>query len=159
MSLVSVTTELPLSAHRARELAAVPEVMQFVLAPVLTFDMDESPPPDVALEPGFRARGRVRWLGFIPSWTHEIEVVRLDDLEIYTNEHGGPVKVWNHRLTFEPVSENACRYTDEIEVEGGVQGLVAAVFVRLMFRHRQRRWRLLASLLAADRDRAGPGER
>lgn len=153
MSSVTVTTELPLSARRARELAAVPEVMQFVLAPVLAFSMQEAPPPDVAMTQGFRASGRVRWFGVIPSWVHEIEVVRLDDLEIYTNERGGPVKVWNHRLTFTPLSATSCRYTDELEVEDGLHGVVVRLFVRLMFRHRHRRWRLLAAVLAADRDR------
>ncbi|WLP88926.1 hypothetical protein [Gordonia sp. NB41Y] len=157
MTIVSLTTDLPLSAARVRELAAVPEVMQFVLAPVLSFSMEQAPPPDAAVTPGFRARGRVRWLGVIPSWTHQIEIVRLDDLEIYTRERGGPVHVWNHRLTFEPTSATTCRYTDEVEVESGARGLVAATFVRLMFRHRHRRWRLLVSVLAAERDRTGAG--
>lgn len=156
MSIVSVTTELPISARRARELAAVPEVMQFVLAPVLAFSMEQAPPPDVAVAPGFRARGRVRWLGVIPSWTHQIEVVRLDDLEIYTHERGGPVHVWNHRLTFEHLSDTSCRYTDEVEVDSGLRGVVGRLFVRSMFAHRHRRWRLLATVLAADRDRNAP---
>ncbi|WP_043451810.1 SRPBCC family protein [Jongsikchunia kroppenstedtii] len=149
MTIVSISTELPLSAHRARALAAVPEVMLFVLAPVLSFAMDEAPEPGTAVEPGFRARGRVRWLGVIPSWTHEIEVVRLDENEIYTREHGGPVHTWNHRLTFEPVGADSCRYTDEIEIDGGVTGWLTGLFVRAMFRHRHRRWQTLAALVRA----------
>ncbi|MGX6510707.1 hypothetical protein [Rhodococcus sp. SJ-2] len=153
MTTISTTTDLPLSAERARQLAAIPEVMQFVLAPVLTFAMDEAPPPDVSVTPGFCARGRVKWLGVIPTWTHEIRIVRLDDLEIYTHERGGPVRRWNHRLAFFPLDETTCRYTDEVEVEEGLRGWGTALFARVIFRHRHRRWRLLASVLAAERDR------
>lgn len=129
-------------------MAAVPEVMLFVLAPVLSFAMDEAPPAGVPVEVGFSARGRVRWLGLIPSWTHEITVRHLDELEIYTNERGGPVHVWNHRLTFEPLGPERCRYTDTIEVEDGARGLLTTLFVRAMFRHRHRRWRTLAATVA-----------
>lgn len=149
MATISINTELPLPAARARAMAAVPDVMLFVLAPVLAFDMDEAPPIGVPVEPGFSARGRVRWFGVLPSWVHEITVRRLDEFEIYTNEHGGPVQVWNHRLTFEPLGLDRCRYTDTIEIEDGARGLLTGMFVRAMFRHRHRRWRILAAAVAA----------
>lgn len=158
MTTVSISTELPLSADRTRHLAAVPEVMQFVLAPVLTFAMNEAPAPNVPITTGFCARGHVKWLGILPTWTHEIRVVHLDDLEIFTNERGGPVRTWNHRLTFVPLADMRCRYTDEVEVEDGFRGWGAALFAWIIFRHRHRRWRLLASVLAAERDRGGRDE-
>ncbi|GAA4642268.1 hypothetical protein [Gordonia humi] len=156
MAVVTTSVELPVSAARARRLAAVPEVMQFVLAPVLTFSTDEFPAPDVAITPGFSASGRVKWLGVLPTWTHRITVIALDDLEVYTKERGGPVRVWNHRLTFEPTGENSCRYTDRVETEHGPRGWGTTVFARLIFRHRHRRWHLLTSMLAAERDRSRP---
>lgn len=60
---------------------------------------------------------------------------------IYTHEHGGPVHTWNHRLTFTPLDEHRCRYTDEIETDDGIKGLGTRLFIRLMFTHRHRRWR------------------
>ncbi|GAB10522.1 hypothetical protein GOARA_058_00050 [Gordonia araii NBRC 100433] len=149
MAVVTVSSELPLSAARAAAMAAVPDVMLFVLAPVLSFSMDEAPAPGEPIEPGFTATGRVWWLGFIPTWKHTISVVSLDALEIYTNEHGGPVHTWNHRLRFEPLGEHRCRYTDEIEVEDGLRGLPMRGFVRLMFGHRHRRWQTLAAVANA----------
>ncbi|GED99229.1 hypothetical protein [Gordonia crocea] len=149
MAVVSISTELPLSAARARAMAAVPEVMLFVLAPVLTFSMEQAPPPGEAVTPGFTATGRVWWLGVIPSWRHTISVVRLDESEVYTNEHGGPVDTWNHRLRFEPLGPDRCRYTDEIEVADGPRGALTRVFVRLMFAHRHRRWQTLAAVVNA----------
>ncbi len=79
---------------------------------------------------------------------HHLRVVRVADNEIYTNEHGGPVKTWNHRLTFEPLTASSCRYTDEIETDPGLLGVPSRLFARLMFRHRHRRWRSLTRVLA-----------
>jgi hypothetical protein len=39
-------------------------------------------------------------------------------------------------------------YTDEIEIESGLHGVATRIFVPLMFRHRHRRWRQLATVLA-----------
>ncbi|WP_132992556.1 hypothetical protein [Gordonia zhaorongruii] len=149
MTLVRVTSEIPLSARRARTLAATPDVMEFVLAPVVTLATDDMPPPGTRLSPGLAVRGRLRWFGVIPAWTHRIEVVRLDDLEIYTHEHGGPIRVWNHRLTFEPTGEQSCRYTDEIELDDSLVGRLSRPLVRLLFRHRHRRWRQVAAIARA----------
>lgn len=149
MATVSISTTLPIPAPQARALAATPEIMLFVMAPILSFSMEQALPPGEPIEPGFSARGRVRWLTFIPSWKHEITVVALDDLEVRTRERGGPVKVWNHHLVFEPLDDESCRYTDEIEVEDGLRGLGTRTFIHLMFRHRHRRWRSVAAIVRA----------
>lgn len=145
MSTVALHTELPIPAERAAALARKPELMQFVLAPVLT--MPSLTAPD-RLEVGTRASARLWWFGVIPAWTHHLQIKELDDLVIYTNEHGGPVRTWNHRLTFTPLDEHRCRYTDEIETDDGIKGLGTRLFIRLMFAHRHRRWRMLAAILA-----------
>ncbi len=145
MAKVKLSTELPLPAEEAAALARKPELMRFVLSPVLQardIDIPET------IEVGTHAAGRFWWFGVIPGWTHHITVRRLEPMEIYTNEHGGPVKVWNHRLTFEPIDDHRCRYTDEIEVEDGLRGAPTRAFIRLMFAHRHRRWRRLAAILA-----------
>jgi hypothetical protein len=76
-------------------------------------------------------------------------LMKLDAAEIETREHGGPVHKWNHRLTFAPIGENRCLYTDEIETDDGLSGFVTRLFIRVMFRHRHHRWRLLTEILAA----------
>ncbi|MGV9677282.1 hypothetical protein ACWDSJ_18550 [Nocardia sp. NPDC003482] len=53
----------------------------------------------------------------------------------------------DHRLIFEPVDAGHCRYTDEIEIDDGWRGAPTRLFVRLMFRHRHRRWHRLAEIL------------
>jgi hypothetical protein len=145
VSNVRLSTELPISAETAFALAQKPELLKFVVAPILRMPRLEMPD---RLEPGAEGSARLWWFGVIPAWTHHLRLVRLGDNGIYTNEHGGPVHTWNHRLTFEPLTVTSCRYTDEIETDPGLRGVGTRMFARLMFRHRHRRWRLLARLLA-----------
>ncbi|MBB4682632.1 SRPBCC family protein [Amycolatopsis jiangsuensis] len=144
MASTARTTELPLSADVAAQLARSPEVMAFVMSPVLRLYRMDVPEH---IEAGTRGKARLWWFGMFPSWTHHITVERLDPLEIRTDEHGGPVHTWRHRLTFVPLGEHRCRYTDEIVTDDGWRGAPTRLFVRLMFRHRHRRWHQLARML------------
>jgi hypothetical protein len=95
-----------------------------------------------------RAHRSLRFLGVLPGWTHTLRVERLAEREIASREHGGPVKQWNHTLTFEPTSPSTCRYTDSVEVRAGVATPLVALFAHLIYRYRQARWRALARVLA-----------
>ncbi|TCJ95679.1 hypothetical protein [Nocardia alba] len=146
MSKVTLTIELPIAADVACALARTPELFAYVVAPIISVPRLRMPD---RIEPGVVGEARLWWFGVIPTWRHHLRLVELDPLHIYTNEWGGPVRTWNHRLRFEPVGESRCRYTDEIEVDDGIRGLGARLFVHLMFRHRHRRWREFATVLAA----------
>ena len=141
--IVKVTTELPIAAEAACELAQKPAVFRHVVWPVFTIGAV----PD-HLEEGEEISARLYFLGLIPAWTHHLKLVSAGPREVYSNEHGGPVSTWNHRLTFEPTSETSCRYTDEVEIEAGISTFPAVLFAHLVYRWRQRRWRTLARLLA-----------
>ena len=144
MSKVTLTTELAMSAGAAAALARKPEMMAYVLSPVLRIYHLEVPDN---IEVGTQGSARFWLFGVIPAWTHHLTVIQLDPTEIYTHEHGGPVHTWNHRLTFEPVDDQRCRYIDEIETDDGLRGAPTRLFIKLMFRYRHRRWRTLANIL------------
>ncbi len=154
MSKVTLSTELPLRAEVACALARTPELFAFVMAPIISVPRLEIPD---RVEPGVEGVARLWWFGVVPAWRHHLRLVRLTDREIYTNEWGGPVRIWNHHLTFEPIGENRCHYTDEIEVQDGLRGFGVRMFVHVMFRHRHRRWRRLATLLAQGEIDIRPG--
>jgi ligand-binding SRPBCC domain-containing protein len=145
MSKVTLTTELPIPAETACALAAKPEFLRYVLWPVVQMRFGSF--PDL-VEVGAGGSARLWFFGIIPGWMHHLTVKALGATEIYTNEHGGPVRTWNHRLTFSPVDENRCRYTDEVETDDGWSSLPTRAFIHLMFRYRHRRWRALARVLA-----------
>ena len=145
MSKVTLTSELPIPAELAGALARKPEMLRYLLRPVLHAYRVDIPEP---IEVGTQGSARLWWFGVIPAWTHHLVIRQLDSTEIYTNEHGGPVKKWHHRLTFEALDDQHCRYTDEIEIDDGLRGVATRFFIKLMFRRRHRRWRALALILA-----------
>jgi hypothetical protein len=88
----------------------------------------------------------------IPAWKHEIRIVRVDEAArvIYTNERGGGVRKWNHRITIKPLSDDRCRYTDEIDIGAGPITPLVWAYAHVFYRYRQRRWRKLARRLRSE---------
>jgi hypothetical protein len=138
-----IQTDLPISAELAQELAQKPATFLHVVWPFI----GASGFPPRAAE-GDQLSARLRFFCVLPAWRHRLRIVHIRPGEIYTNESGGPVRTWNHRLTFAPTSAASCRYTDEVEVEAGALTPIVWLFVQLMFRYRQARWRRLAAVLA-----------
>ncbi|MGA8744411.1 MAG: hypothetical protein WB507_00925 [Solirubrobacterales bacterium] len=146
---ITVGTELSIPAGCAYELAQRPATIQHVLWPWLTIT-PETQVPERIVE-GACISLHLRWLGMIPGWTHQIRIERFTPEEIVSHEYGGPIAVWNHRLTFAATSPTSCRYTDTVEIQARRRVLtpLAAMFAALMYRYRQARWRALARVLAA----------
>lgn len=132
-----------MAAEDARALARRLELFKYVVWPVLRVPLRETGEFSVGSE--FSAR--LWFFQVIPGWTHHLKIVTDDELELYTNERSGPARIWNHRLTFVPTGKSSCRYTDEIEVEGGLLGVGTAAFIRIFFAYRQWRWRRLARIV------------
>lgn len=156
---VSVTSELPLDARTAAQATHKLATMDYVMRPYLTIQVSietidrvlaQTTGPGLPI--GVELEGRLKLLGVIPLWRHKLTIVEQTELMLYTNETSGPVRIWNHRLTFEPLGAGRCRYTDEIEIESGVLGAGTALFIRLFFAHRHRRWQKLAPRLVQFAD-------
>jgi hypothetical protein len=98
---------------------------------------------------GEAARVRVLLFHLVPTWTQELRIVRVDDQrrEIFTNEKGGMIRVWNHRMHVQPVSPTRCRYSDEVEIDAGLWTPLVWFWASLFFSYRQMRWRKLARSL------------
>ena len=141
--LVRVSTDLPIPAETACQLAQKAATFRYVVWPLFTIGAIPE-----QLEVGDETSARLYFLGLLPAWRHRLRLVSIAPREIYTNEGGGPVQVWNHRLTFEPRSEQTCRYTDEIEIHAGPATLPTVLFAQLAFRWRHRRWRTIARVIA-----------
>jgi hypothetical protein len=154
---VTVRTDLPISAQRAFELAHKLNIFDHVVWPLLSFEVSDEDRARAAdptsFGPGDTFSARLKFLMFIPAWIHTLTIVgdgtNADGaFELYTNESSGPVRTWNHRLTFEPTGETSCRYSDQVEVEGGIMTAPSALFVKVFFRYRQWRWRQLAAAIS-----------
>lgn len=148
---VAVSSELPIPARKVAELVTRPALMRHVLWPIITF-------PDLPERWGEHADGdregatvvQLRLLGVLPLWRHTVRVAHADpeNLVAVTEEHGGPVRMWRHRLTAVPLGPDRCRYTDEVEIDAGRLTGASRVVARLLYRYRHRRWAALARVLA-----------
>jgi ligand-binding SRPBCC domain-containing protein len=152
--LVRVSTVLDASPEAAWRAVKRPETLAHVTRGLLGFRPKGGMPEDWGA--GTVVRARLFFFGVLPAWTHEIRVVRVDDAarEIYTNERGGPVRGWNHRITIGPAGPSRALYTDEIEVRAGPLTPLVWLYAQLFYRYRQARWRRLARRLPPQ---AAPG--
>jgi len=87
--------------------------------------------------------------GFLPLGHHTIQVVTLDPLrhELYTEESGTLVRVWNHAITLRTDNQGRTVYQDALELDAGRFTPVLWVLAGLFYRYRQARWRALAPTL------------
>lgn len=142
---VAVSSELPIPAGTVAELVTRPALMRHVLWPIITFpDLPEEYDVEHGVTVGLSL------FGVLPLWRHAIRVVEADRdaFVAVTEEHGGPVRRWRHRLTAVPLDDDRCRYTDEVEIDAGALTVVARLVANGLYTYRHRRWRALARVLA-----------
>jgi hypothetical protein len=139
-----VSTTLPLPAAAAWDTVKRPETLRYVTKGLLGFRSEGELPAQFAAGETYRVR--LLFFGFVPAWCHEIHLVRVDDVhrEILTDEHGGAVKEWHHRITIDERGPWRSHYTDEIEIAAGPLTPLVWLYAQLIFRYRRRRWRRLA---------------
>ena len=90
---------------------------------------------------------RLLFFNFIPAWKHSLRFARVDEARqiIDSEETGGPVTTWNHRIQIEPIDSTRCRYSDTIDIRAGIFTLPVALFAHTIYRYRQWRWRSSAA--------------
>jgi len=146
--IARISTELEAPAETIWALLKRTETLLYVTRGVLGLPAAKRWPADWRV--GDEARGRLWFFHVIPGWEHRIRPVAVDESrrELLTNEQGGIVKVWNHRLWVEPLPGGRSRYTDEIAIEAGLWTPPVWAIAHLFYRYRQARWRGLARVLA-----------
>jgi len=94
---------------------------------------------------GDEGAGWLRLFHVVPFTRWSIRVVQVDPVHrtIRTNEHGWPIRRWDHTLEVEPTA-TGCRYTDGLVLDAGVLTPVVARVAALIFRYRHHRCRGIA---------------
>jgi len=94
--------------------------------------------------------------GFIPFGNHKIILKKLDKENkiILSNEYNKIVKIWNHLIFMKNIGENEIKYTDEVEIYAdeveiyaGIFTLFTAIWAKLFYKHRQKKWKRISMLL------------
>ena len=148
MRTISVSTELAAPAEAVWAAVRTPEAFVHVARGMLRY-----PAAERHGRPWRAGDDIVGWtwlFGVLPFSRHRLVVVRVDDGDrtLETNEGGGIVRTWDHRIVVEPHGDR-CRYEDRIDIDAGPLTLAIAGFAAVFYRYRQRRWRRLAPVLAA----------
>lgn len=140
--IVQISTKLEISAEKAWQTVKKSSTLAFITKGLLGFSQDNFPTEWKESE---TVSTRLFLFNFIPAWKHEIHFGRIDDkqAELYTNEKGGIISVWNHLIKIEAVNEQSCYYTDKIEIEAGILTPMIWCFAQVFYRYRQRRWQFI----------------
>ena len=124
-----------------------PETLIYVSAPLIRFT-PRAPAalPDRWSEQTYRVS--MRLFGVLPLGTQWIRVSwPTPDGELrYVRDNGSGTLAarWDHLISIAPEGAGT-RYTDRVDVEAGVLTGVTALFARVFYAHRQRRWRALVA--------------
>jgi hypothetical protein len=148
------STELDASVDLIWAAARSPQAFRFV-----TRGLVDWRPVRGRVEPWREGEEATGWLllgGVFPFSRHRIRVVEIDegDHVLRSDESGGPIRSWKHDIHVEPIDGGRTHYTDVIAIDAGRLTLVVAAIAWVFYGERQRRWRLLAPVLAGtDRSR------
>jgi len=151
MATVIVTTELAAPADVVFGAVRTVDAFELVTAGLVRYAPTRGrsgPIPE-----GEELRGWLLLGGVLPISRHRLRVERIDPAArvLLTDEGGGPVRRWRHRIEVTPLDDGRCRYSDEIDIDAGALTPLVRAFAEVFYRARQRRWRRLAPLLAAAR--------
>lgn len=140
---VHVTTTLPTTPEHFWSDLSQPASLQFVAAPLVTFEPLEAGGLGDTWQVDKTYTLRLRLLGVVPLGHHHIRLIRLDRAAniIESRESGWLIPVWNHTIRFRALSTNQIHYSDEVDIQAGILTVFIWAFAQVFYRHRQRRWR------------------
>jgi len=145
--IATIQTYFKTSADTAWETLKKKDTFLFITDGFLGFSGNKKWPEK--FYEGLVIDSRLFFFHIFPSWKHRLLVVKVDDVnkELYSNENGGPIKIWNHLIKIEPEADQSCKYTDQIEIEAGLLTPFVWGYAHVFYRYRQKRWRKLIQLL------------
>ncbi|RJP94851.1 MAG: hypothetical protein C4518_02490 [Desulfobacteraceae bacterium] len=141
--IATIQTHFDIPADKAWNILKQKDTFLYITRGFLGFAGNRAWPE--AFSEGQEIRTRLIFFHFLPAWKHVLRVIRMDDRarELYSNEMGGAVRVWNHLIKIEPESDSRCRYTDQIDIRAGWMTLGVWLYAHVFYRYRQSRWKRL----------------
>ncbi|MFZ1990000.1 MAG: hypothetical protein WAW96_09545 [Alphaproteobacteria bacterium] len=152
MATISRTSVLPVAAEELWRAVHDPNVLRRVVAPLLALEpLEPKVYPDEFMPATYIVS--VKAFGWLPLGRQAINVSHpapepgesLPRYVLHDKGSGDLARVWDHRITIEPLSETTCRLTDVVDVEAGALTPFVAVFARILLRHRHGQLAAIAS--------------
>ena len=141
---IRVRSRLAAPADQIWQLLLSKKTFLFITEGMMTFT-DSEDWPEPLFSSDTKIDTKVCLFGRGPASPHQVRILRVDEVkqEIDTEESGGLVSVWNHRMRVDAVSREESLYTDHIELQAGLITPLVWPFAFLYYRYRHRRWRKL----------------
>lgn len=138
MVTVRVSSEYPVTQEHLWKHLLRSSTLVYVTFDMQEFSAAESFPEQ--WQEGTEVVTDVQIFGLATVKDYKIKFTKVDESvgEIHTEESGGSVKKWNHIMRAERITSKSCRYTDEVEIQGGVATPLIYAYASYMYRRRQR---------------------
>jgi hypothetical protein len=146
---VYVETILECPPERVWAEVQTSRLLQEVIYPLLKF----TPLPGMAFpekwQPDSIVLGSGYAFSFIPLGIHTLRFECIDarKRQITTRESNFFVRQWDHVISVNRAPGGSTHYSDEIEIDAGLLTPIVWLYATIFYRHRQRRWRLIARRL------------
>ena len=144
--LLQISTTLPCSVEEAVKQVKTPQLLRFVANPLVQFT-----PVDPPAFPATWSAGtywvQLKLFGLVPFGRQAVVIsfpVVKNSFALRDNGHSALIASWDHLITIAP-SEHGSYYEDRVNLSAGALTPFVWVFAWIFYRHRQRRWRLLAN--------------
>lgn len=143
---LTVRSEIPMDIDSAWKNVKTPALLEFVAEGMIRFKpAGEGFPKQWEVGETY---GVKMWVfGFIPfGGTHYLFIDNIDEQNhtITTKEWDRGAKVWNHTILMKDLGEGRIYYEDSITIYGGLMTGMITSFAKRFYKHRQKRWQLVA---------------
>ncbi|MBZ0246287.1 MAG: hypothetical protein K8H85_10095 [Cyclobacteriaceae bacterium] len=143
---LTVTSIIPIDIETAWEKVNKSALLELVSKGKIKFIPTEGKFPEI-WELGMTVTTKMIAYGFIPfGGLHTIHFTKIDKEHktLETEENDTFAKVWNHRISMKSLGDNTIAYEDEIIIYGGILTGFISWWAKSFYKHRQKRWKLLA---------------
>lgn len=143
---LTVTSKISIDIETAWEQATKSALLELVSKGKIKFLPTEGKFPEI-WELGMTVTTKMVAYGFIPfGGLHTIHFAKIDKENkiLETEENDTFAKVWNHKISMSSIGDNSKAYEDEIIIYGGILTGFTSWWAKSFYKHRQKRWKLLA---------------
>lgn len=146
--IVKRTSLFPADKHMVFNRLTHLETLRYIALPYASFEPLNCG-EDLIWKEGGSFEFSFRLFCFIPLGIHRINIIDFNSEKgIYTVESNSHVPVWNHRI-YLVKEKNGTLYTDEVEIYAGWKTPFVALWAKMFYAHRQKKW--IKLLMTADR--------
>lgn len=143
---LTVSSQIPVNINTAWEKVQTSALLEFVAKGKLRFKPLDDKFPEIWKQ-GSPVKTMMYLYGVIPfGGVHTLIIEKIDHKNkvIQSKEWDDSAKVWNHRISMKKLGDSSIHYEDEIIIYGGLLTGIISLWARSFYKHRQKRWQLVA---------------